>query len=125
MCSTTRAASRAQLRVCPRPANHRHVLDRSRVRGMESGLRRLMTVDADPTGTLMSPDGSLSVIAGWSTAFASAGAALGRCAREGMLRRGIRAVLTRHVIFHWNRIGLPYTTQCTLAHAAKTVVLGE
>jgi hypothetical protein len=36
--------------------------------------------------------------------------------------RGTRDILAHHVIFHWNRIGLPYKTQSILAHAAKTVI---
>jgi hypothetical protein len=42
-----------------------------------------------------------------------------------MLTRGIRAVITLHVIFHWNRIGLPATTQATLARAAKDAIFGS
>lgn len=96
-----------------------------RLRGIESGLRRLMTVDAGPASTLVSQDGPLTYLADWAAAFDSAGTALSELARDGVLCRGVRAVLTHHVIFHWNRIGLPYETQCVLAHAAKTVVLGE
>lgn len=95
-----------------------------RLRGIESGLRRLMTVDAGAAGTLMSKDGPLTYLTSWAAAFDSAGTALGDLARDGVLRRGVRAVLTHHVIFHWNRLGLSYETQSVLAHAAKTVVLG-
>nr|WP_143267114.1 lantibiotic dehydratase C-terminal domain-containing protein [Amycolatopsis thailandensis] len=55
----------------------------------------------------------------------TAGVDLGRLARVGTLRRGLRAVLSHHVIFHWNRIGLSYGTQAILAHAVKTAVLDE
>ena len=96
-----------------------------RLRGVESDLRRLMTVDARPASTLVSQDGPLAYLADWAAAFDSAGMALGDLARDGTLRRGVRAVLTHHVIFHWNRIGLPYETQSILAHAARAVVLGE
>ncbi|MGH3942009.1 MAG: thiopeptide-type bacteriocin biosynthesis protein [Pseudonocardiaceae bacterium] len=90
-----------------------------------SGLQRLMTVDAGPASTLVSQDGRLAHLAGWATALNSAGTALGDLARNGTLHRGVRAVLTHHVIFHWNRIGLPYETQSILAHAAKAVILGR
>lgn len=96
-----------------------------RVRGVESGLRRLMTVDAGPDSTLVSQGGPLTYLAAWVAAFDTAGTALGDLARDGTLRRGVRAVLTHHVIFHWNRIGLPYEMQSVLAHAAKAVVMGE
>jgi thiopeptide-type bacteriocin biosynthesis protein len=96
-----------------------------RVRELEPGLRRLMTVDAGPTSTLLSQDGLLGHLADWVTAFDSTGTELADLAGTGTLRRGVRAVLTHHMIFHWNRIGLPYTTQSVLAHAARTAVLGE
>ncbi|MGI9001493.1 MAG: thiopeptide-type bacteriocin biosynthesis protein [Pseudonocardia sp.] len=96
-----------------------------RVRGIELSMRRLMTVDAAPTSTLTSQGGQLDYFADWADAFDTAGAAIGDLGRDGTLRRGLRAVLTHHVIFHWNRLGLPYETQSALAHASKAVVLGE
>lgn len=96
-----------------------------RLRNMEPDLRQLMTSDTGPTSPLMKQNGSLTFISDWATAFEEAGKALGNLARDGTLRRGIRAVLAHHVIFHWNRIGLPYTTQSILANTAKAVVLGQ
>ncbi|MFV2008573.1 MULTISPECIES: thiopeptide-type bacteriocin biosynthesis protein [unclassified Micromonospora] len=61
----------------------------------------------------------------WHTAFADAGTTLGGLRATGTLTRGLRAVITEHVIFHWNRIGLPATTQATLAHAATEAILGS
>ncbi|MEV4315149.1 thiopeptide-type bacteriocin biosynthesis protein [Actinocrispum sp. NPDC049592] len=95
-----------------------------RTRALESGLRRLMTVDAGPSSPLVGPDGTLAHVATWSTAFHTNGTALGELARQGALRRGLRSVLAHHVIFHWNRLGLSYNTQSVLARAAKEVVLG-
>ena len=96
-----------------------------RLRGSESNLRRLVTVDAGPASTLVSRDGPFTHFADWAAAFDSAGTALGDLARNGTLRRGVRAVRIHHVIFHWNRIGLPYQTQSILAHAARAAVLGD
>ncbi|MGQ0841490.1 thiopeptide-type bacteriocin biosynthesis protein [Actinokineospora sp.] len=93
-----------------------------RLRAMEPGLRRLMSVD---TATLISDGGSLAFLADWDAAFTSAGTTLGGLARNGILRRGLRAVLAQHVIFAWNRIGLPHATQSLLAHTAKAVVLDQ
>ncbi|MFC0100995.1 thiopeptide-type bacteriocin biosynthesis protein [Micromonospora marina] len=62
---------------------------------------------------------------GWHTAFANAGAALHRQREEGTLTRGLRAVIALHVIFHWNRLGLPATTQATLARAAQEAIFGR
>jgi thiopeptide-type bacteriocin biosynthesis protein len=96
-----------------------------RARTLESGLRRLMTVDADPSSPLVGPHGTLAHVATWSTAFHTAGTALCELARRGVLRRGLRSVLAHHVIFHWNRFGLPYDSQSVLAHAAQEVILGS
>lgn len=61
----------------------------------------------------------------WQTAFTNAGTALASLRATGTLTRGLRAVITEHVIFHWNRIGLPATTQATLAQAATEAILGN
>ncbi|ALG06353.1 thiopeptide-type bacteriocin biosynthesis protein [Kibdelosporangium phytohabitans] len=86
-------------------------------------LHRLMTVDAGPTSPLAQPGGSLAHIAGWVAAFDTTGEHLNRLARNGTLQRGVRAVLAHHVLFHWNRLGLPHDTQAMLTHAAKAAVL--
>ncbi|MGW8439122.1 thiopeptide-type bacteriocin biosynthesis protein [Nocardiopsis sp. NPDC055879] len=82
-------------------------------------LRRLLTAH-HPT---QSPDNPLVFTAPWILAFASAGQALSQAAHTGTLQRGLRAVLAHHVIFHWNRIGLPARTQSILAHAARTALM--
>ncbi|MGK5675647.1 thiopeptide-type bacteriocin biosynthesis protein [Micromonospora sp. URMC 106] len=60
----------------------------------------------------------------WYTAFEKAGTALHRQRERGGLTRGLRAVIALHVIFHWNRLGLPATTQATLAQAAQEAIFG-
>lgn len=111
--------------IWARVAEHRSLppdtpLDR--LRAMQSDLRQLMTVDA---ATLVKENGPLTFLADWVAAFAEAGKALDDLARHGALRRGARAVLAHHVIFHWNRIGLPHPTQSILANGATAVVLGQ
>jgi thiopeptide-type bacteriocin biosynthesis protein len=59
----------------------------------------------------------------WLAAFTNTGTALRTLREQGTLTRGIRAVITLHVIFHWNRIGIPAATQVTLAHAATDACL--
>ncbi|WP_432983042.1 thiopeptide-type bacteriocin biosynthesis protein [Dactylosporangium sp. CA-233914] len=61
----------------------------------------------------------------WHTAFADAGTDLRRLRETGKLTRGLRDVIALHVIFHWNRMGLPAQTQATLAQAAKEAVFGS
>ncbi|NGM15029.1 thiopeptide-type bacteriocin biosynthesis protein [Verrucosispora sioxanthis] len=61
----------------------------------------------------------------WQTGFEATGAALHRLRETGKLTRGVRAVIAEHVIFHWNRIGIPAATQATLAHAATDAIFGS
>jgi len=61
----------------------------------------------------------------WLAAFEETGATLRTLRENGELTRGIRAISALHVIFHWNRLGLPATAQATLARAAKQAVFGS
>ncbi len=94
----------------------------NRLAELAESLHKLLANDARPTGALFGTDGPLAFAASWAAAFNQAGQALGAAANEGALERGTRDILAHHVIFHWNRIGLPYKTQSILAHAAETVI---
>ncbi|MFD9323923.1 hypothetical protein ACFWDQ_40935 [Streptomyces sp. NPDC060053] len=59
----------------------------------------------------------------WADAFRRAGRALGKAVQEGTLDRGLRQVLSYHVIFHWNRLGLSIRGQSILAWAARAAIL--
>ena len=107
----------AQLRPLPSDT----LLDR--LRDMASELRRLMTMNTDLHGPLLGPDGLLAFAAPWAAAFDQAGHSLGHAARDGTLQRGVRDILAHHVIFHWNRLGLPAKTQAVLARAARDTVM--
>lgn len=74
---------------------------------------------------MLRTSGPLSSASAWLTAFEYAGAALRKQAGEGGLTRGLRAVIAHHVIFHWNRIGLPARIQAKLALAASEVIFGD
>lgn len=63
-----------------------------------------------------------AITGGWLTAFEDAGRQLRLLRESGRLTRGIRAVTALHVIFHWNRIGIPGADQAMLAQAAKDAV---
>ncbi len=93
-----------------------------RLRALAESLRKLLANDARPTGALFGTDGPLACATSWAAAFHQAGQALAAAANEGALERGTRDILAHHVIFHWNRIGLPSRTQSILAHAAKTAI---
>jgi thiopeptide-type bacteriocin biosynthesis protein len=88
---------------------------------LKDSVRRLMSVDAT---TLLRNGAPLAFAAEWSASFASTGRELASLATEGLLHRGIRAILAHHVVFAWNRLGMPYTAQAVLAHAATEVVFG-
>jgi thiopeptide-type bacteriocin biosynthesis protein len=88
---------------------------------LTAAVARFLTVDTSPTGVLIA-GGSLAFAAEW---FDAAGAVLETLARRGQLTRGLRAVLAHHVLFHWNRMGLPYQQQETIARTARDVILGR
>ncbi|MER8101851.1 thiopeptide-type bacteriocin biosynthesis protein [Kitasatospora sp. NPDC094016] len=80
---------------------------------------------ADPrSGLISASDESAGLSTTWLDAAEETGHALYLLWSEGRLVRGLRAVITHHVIFHWNRLGLPYSAQSVLALAAKDAVLG-
>lgn len=81
----------------------------------------LLNVDAR---SLCREDGPLHGHADWVRAFARAGTALAVLNHEGRLRRGLRAVLAHHVIFHFNRAGLPLEDQSALSNLARKAVMG-
>lgn len=93
-----------------------------RLHDLEDNLHRLISVDPNP---LMGERQSLAFLAEWAEAFSRTGRGLAELARTGTLTRGVRAVLAHHVLFHWNRLGLPYGTQSLLAHTAKEMILNS
>ncbi|MEU8356300.1 thiopeptide-type bacteriocin biosynthesis protein [Nonomuraea sp. NPDC048882] len=71
----------------------------------------------------IAPDGPCAFAVPWAAAFRDTGQRLGEAASFGRLDRGIRHVITHLVIFHWNRLGLPATTQGILSRAASKTLL--
>ncbi|MEU5553379.1 thiopeptide-type bacteriocin biosynthesis protein [Micromonospora sp. NPDC047793] len=61
----------------------------------------------------------------WHTGFESTGTTLRGLRDTGRLTRGLRAVIVEHLIFHWNRIGIPAAAQATLAQAATEALFGH
>ncbi|MEW1659695.1 MULTISPECIES: thiopeptide-type bacteriocin biosynthesis protein [unclassified Streptomyces] len=91
---------------------------------LANALQHLMLADTTPDGPLLGNDRPLSFAADWAGAFREAGASLGTAARTGTVDRGLRHILSYHVIFHWNRLGLPARKQSILAWAARAAILG-
>ncbi|MBQ1047815.1 thiopeptide-type bacteriocin biosynthesis protein [Micromonospora sp. C51] len=85
-------------------------------------ITRFLQVDTNPGSPILT--GDLAHTAEWFDAFRTAGWELGRLAQQGRLHRGLREVISYHVLFHWNRLTLPYVTQEALATAATTAILG-
>ncbi|GAA1192719.1 hypothetical protein GCM10009654_57500 [Streptomyces hebeiensis] len=84
--------------------------------------RTLLLADSD---ALLRSGGPLEPVAEWAAAFHSTGQSLGHAVQDGTLDRGLRQVLSYHVIFHWNRLGLSMRTQSILAWAARAAILHQ
>lgn len=112
-------ARAAQLRPAPTDA------DVPRIEQLARQVRVLLSIPDLPAANseLFASDGPAAHAAPWSAAFQTAGRRLGDAAASGHLDRGIRAILTHVLIFHWNRVGLSATSQGILARAATTALL--
>jgi thiopeptide-type bacteriocin biosynthesis protein len=127
LCSVMMRASQQDLfeqgDVWARVAGHRKAPPGSNLdaRGLPDRVRRLITADAE---SQMRDGAPLAHCAQWVSAYAAAGRELAGLTAAGRLHRGLRDVLAHHVIFAWNRLGLPYATQSVLAGTAKTAVFG-
>ena len=97
--------------------------DPPRIAALASDVRGLLAVAPDADNTLFGPEGAAPFAAPWHTAHTTAGRELAAAAAAGTLNRGLRAVASHIVIFHWNRLGLPATTQGILARAAHEAFL--
>ncbi|MFI1013047.1 thiopeptide-type bacteriocin biosynthesis protein [Streptomyces sp. NPDC020965] len=95
----------------------------AKIHSMTADLRPLLLADTSPAGAMLQSDLTLKPATDWVHAFRRAGRDLGVANSAGALDRGLRHVVAYHVIFHWNRIGLPPHTQSILAHAAKAAIL--
>ncbi|MFI5489204.1 thiopeptide-type bacteriocin biosynthesis protein [Micromonospora echinaurantiaca] len=107
--------------VWARVADHREPPQPALVDSLQNAARRLLTVDPATLTRQAAP------LAGCRTlfeAYTSAGDTLRHLNQTGQLRRGLRATLAHHVIFAWNRRGIPGLHQAALATAAKTIIFG-
>ncbi|GAA1614014.1 methyltransferase, FxLD system [Catellatospora bangladeshensis] len=58
----------------------------------------------------------------WPAAFDDAGTQLAAMAAGGQLTRGLRDLLTHHLLFAWNRLGIPAAEQHLAADTARALV---
>nr|BEK65715.1 hypothetical protein KPHV_29420 [Kitasatospora purpeofusca] len=91
-------------------------------RRLHRSVAVLLQADTDPTAALLTV-GQLAFAAPWFAAFTDCGRTLRTLADSGRLRRGLRAVLAHHQLFHANRLGLTHQDQALLARAAATSIL--
>ncbi|WP_433547147.1 methyltransferase, FxLD system [Streptomyces sp. CA-294286] len=89
---------------------------------LSTAAHRLMTIETQPANR-PAGGGQLAYLADWISTFHDVGQHLADLNRHGRLERGLRAVLTHHVIFHWNRLGLRSEDQSTLSTLAKEAVM--
>ena len=108
--------------VWARTADHRDPADPGHIRHLLDPVRRLLTV---VPASLTHAGAPLALATTWLDAFTTTGKALRRLNDDGHLHRGLRDVLTHHVIFAWNRRGIPEHEQAALASTARTIVFGE
>lgn len=70
------------------------------------------------------PASPLRAVPGWTTAMQDTGRGLTDLAATGHLTRGLRAILTHHLLFLFNRHGISGADQHRLATAAQQAVFG-
>ncbi|GAQ68260.1 thiopeptide-type bacteriocin biosynthesis protein [Streptomyces scabiei] len=92
-----------------------------KVNAMVDTMRQLLMVNARPSLT----DGPLVPLQSWVTGMECGGRALADTARDGRLGLGLRGVLFRHVVFHWNRMGFSVRQQAIWSRAAREATLGQ
>lgn len=103
-----------------RPAPQELPPDRAAALG--TAITKLMTVD---TRSLCRTTGPLEGHDEWVAAFERTGGSLASLASSGGLARGLRAVITHHLIFHANRAGLLPDDQSALFNIAREAVMGS
>jgi thiopeptide-type bacteriocin biosynthesis protein len=107
----------AQLRPAPTP------VDTARINMLADDVHVLLSIPNLDDSELFAPGGPAAHASSWLAAMRTCGQQLGHDAGNGRLDRGLRAMLTHVVIFHWNRLGLSATSQGILARAATAALL--
>lgn len=80
------------------------------------------TIITTDTRAITRPAAALSAITSWAEDLDQQGRKIARAAHDGTLTRGLRQILSLHVIFHWNRMGLTASQQAVWAAAAAAAV---
>ncbi|MER7497021.1 thiopeptide-type bacteriocin biosynthesis protein [Streptomyces pharetrae] len=92
-----------------------------KVSGLVSPMRKLLALDAVPALA----DGPLTPVATWVDDMERGGRDLKTAAETDRLSLGLRSILARHVMFHWNRMGFSSRQQAIWARAAREATIGR
>ncbi|WP_329382735.1 thiopeptide-type bacteriocin biosynthesis protein [Streptomyces sp. NBC_01716] len=87
---------------------------------MTETMRRLLLSDAQP----LLDSQALAPLWPWIEGLERGGRSLDDVAADGKLSLGKRAILARHVIFHWNRMGFTLRQQSIWSRAAREATIG-
>ncbi|MGW2591698.1 thiopeptide-type bacteriocin biosynthesis protein [Streptomyces sp. NPDC001515] len=90
------------------------------VSAMTAPTKRLLLTDARP----LLADGPLTPVRPWIEALQQHGQRLAETTEANQLSIGKRAVLARHILFHWNRMGFTLRQQSIWCRAAREALLG-
>lgn len=108
--------------VWARIAEHRDPPHPGHVASLHRATQRLLTVDL---ASLTVPGAAMADCSALAEAYTTAGDSLRRINQAGRLQhRGLRDILTHHVIFAWNRRSIPGLDQAAIAVAAKILIFG-
>jgi len=101
--------------VWARVASQRPAVADHHAAGAIAATGRLYLAGPDEVRALLGSGEAYAALEDWAVDLHRSGQELAAAARRGDLRRGLRAILATHVIFHWNRLGLPAAAQAALA----------
>lgn len=93
-----------------------------RVTAMTPKLHKLLAIDPSPA---LATSGPLAPAAKWISGLQHSGRAVADAGHAGRLGLGTRAILARHILFHWNRLGFTTRQQAIWARAAREAMLGH
>ncbi|PRX97895.1 protein-L-isoaspartate(D-aspartate) O-methyltransferase [Allonocardiopsis opalescens] len=103
--------------IWTRVAEHRTAADTPQPSASTLAAVQMLITAADD-----SLDSPLSRSPTWPAAYEDAGRGLAGLAQRGRLTRGVRAILTDHLLFGFNRLGIPAEHQAALASAANRII---
>ena len=90
--------------------------------GIHRQIHSLLSVAPGPEAAHFATGGAFDGHAPWARTFQGCGRDLAELHTQGRLKRGLRAILAHHILFHWNRLGVPGPAQAVLAHTAAQLV---